>query len=106
VEAAARPEACDPAAGRELAVAYREDDGSAARLVALIRILARHPLRAVRDRLGRSPGEPSLAALAPAVRRLTADRDARLHALGGAGAQAIARRLSALTGRPMLEDRA
>jgi hypothetical protein len=106
VEAAARPEACDPAAGRELAVAYREDDGSAARLVALIRILARHPLRAVRDRLGRSPGEPSLAALAPAVRRLTADRDARLHALGGAGAQAIARRLSALTGRAMLEDRA
>jgi Glycosyltransferase like family 2 len=106
VEAAARPDAFDPAAGRELAVAYREDDGSAARLVALIRILARHPLRAVRDRLGRSPGEPSLAALAPAVLRLAADRHARVHVLGGAGAPAIARRLSALSGRPMLEDRA
>jgi hypothetical protein len=106
VEAAARPEAFDPRAGRELTVAYREDDGSAARLGALIRFLARHPLRGVRDRLGRSPGEPSLAALAPAVRRLAADRHARVHPLGGAGAPDVARRLAALSGRPLLEDRA
>ncbi|MGB9186015.1 MAG: hypothetical protein WCB67_18330, partial [Solirubrobacteraceae bacterium] len=106
VEAAARPEAFDPRAGRELAVAYREDDGSAARLGALIRVLARHPLRGLQDRLGRSPGEPSLAALAPAVLRLAADRHARVHALGGAGAPAVARRLAALSGRPLLEDRA
>ncbi|MGH2867588.1 MAG: glycosyltransferase family 2 protein, partial [Solirubrobacteraceae bacterium] len=82
VEAAARPEAFDPRTGRELTVAYREDDGSAARLGALIRILARHPVRGARDRLGRAPGAPPLAALAPAVLRLAADRDARVHALG------------------------
>ncbi len=106
VEAAARPEAFDPRAGRELSVAYREDDGSAARLGALIRVLARHPLRGVRDRLGRPPGEPPLAALAPAVLRLATDRDARVHALGGGSAPAVARRLAALSGRPLLEDHA
>ncbi len=105
VEAAARPEAFDPRAGRELTVAYREDDGSAARLGALIRVIARHPVRGLRDRLGRSPGEPSLAALAPAVLRLTADRHARVHALGGTDAPAVARRLAALSGRPLLQDR-
>ncbi|MGI9185319.1 MAG: glycosyltransferase family 2 protein [Solirubrobacteraceae bacterium] len=104
VEAAARPEAFDPRTGRELSIAYREDDGAAARLAALLGVLVRHPLRAGRDRLGRSPDEPSLAALAPAALRLAADRDARVHALGGGSAPAVARRLAALSGHPLLQD--
>ena len=104
VEAAARPESLDPSAGRGLTVTYREDDGGAARLGALVRVLARHPLRALRDRRGRPPGAPSLAALAPAVLRLADDGDARLHSLGSVSAHAVARRLARLTGRPLLED--
>jgi hypothetical protein len=103
VEAVGRPEAFDAQAARELVIDYREDDGAAARLLALLRLAVRHPLRCGLDRLRRRPGEPRLNALAPAVRRLVADPGARVHALGAAGTHETARRLAALAGRT-LED--
>jgi hypothetical protein len=101
VEAAARPEALDQAAARQLVIDYREDDGAAARLTALVRVAVRHPLRSVRDVGTRDRGEPGLAALAPAVRRLSRDRHARVYPLGGAQTAAVARRLAGLAGRQL-----
>jgi len=99
VEAAARPDLVAVATGPELSVDYREDDGVAARLAALVVLSARHPLRCAADLVRRRPGEPDLTALAPAARRLTRDDGARVQALGGEEAGAGARRLAALAGR-------
>ena len=103
VEAVARPEAFDPRAARELVVDYREDDGTAARLTALVRLLVRHPVRSALDPVRRRRGDPRLAVLAPAALRLIGDPGARVHALGGNEARETARRLATLAGRP-LED--
>ena len=99
VEAAARPESLEREAARALAIDYREDEGSAARALALASLVVRHPLRCVRDRGRRHPGEPKLAALAPAVRRLVQDSDARVVPIGGHECDLVARRLAALAGR-------
>jgi len=101
VEAAARPESVDVGISRELTVAYREDDGFAARLAALGSLALTHPLRCALDRLRRGPGEPKLWAIAPAVRRLDHERNARVLALGGADTRATARRIAKLAGRPL-----
>jgi hypothetical protein len=104
VEAAARPREIDPAAMRELAIAYREDDGTVARLVAAARLLARHPVRSVRDLvLLRSPGQPGLGALAPAVVRLEHEPHARVLALGAGSGRAVAERIARLAGRRLDE---
>ncbi len=99
VEASARPEAPASRAVRGLTIDYREDDGGAARALALARLLVRHPLRCARDVVGRRPGAPRLAELAPAVARLVRDGDARVHPLGGQEARAVAARLARLAGR-------
>jgi hypothetical protein len=99
VEAVSRPESVDVDVARALAVDYREDDGAAARLAALARLAARHPVRCAFDVVRRHPGEPGLGALAPAVLRLERDGGARVHPLGGEDARAVARRLAALAGR-------
>ena len=99
VEAAARPEALD--ATSILAIDYREDDGLSARALALARLMGRHPLRCGRDLVRRRDGEPGLAAIAPAVMRLSGDPDARLQPLGGDHPRAVAARLAALSGRPV-----
>ena len=99
VEAAARPDVVDADALRSLTIDYREDDGAARRAFALVRLIVRHPLRCARDLAGRGPGEPTLAALAPATLRLGRDREARVHALGGDHAHATAVRLATLAGR-------
>jgi GT2 family glycosyltransferase len=99
VEAASRPEALGQRAAQGLTIDYREDDGAGARVLALMRLLARHPLRGVRDLFGRRDGAPTLAALAPAVARLVRDGDARVHPLGGEDARAVATRLARLAGR-------
>jgi glycosyl transferase family 2 len=98
-EASARPEVLAPQAARGLPIDYREDDGVATRTLALARLIARHPLRCLRDLLGRRPGAPGLAALAPAVWRLQRDGGARLHPLGGEDVRAVAVRLGRLAGR-------
>jgi hypothetical protein len=103
VEASARPASPWAEVARELDVAYREDDGLAARLGALGWLLVRHPLRTMRDFARRRPCDPGLAELAPAALRLERSFGARLHALGGADVQATARRLAALTGKSLDE---
>ncbi len=55
VEAVARPEAFDQRVARELSVDYLEDDGSASRLLALVRLVCRHPLRCALDAVRRQP---------------------------------------------------
>ena len=99
IEAAARPEVLDGAAASGLTVEYREDDGVAARALALGRLTVRHPVRCSIDVVRRGPGQPKLSALAPAVLRLARDRDARVPALGGGSAHQTALRLAGLAGR-------
>lgn len=104
VEARARPEAIDRRTARALRIDYREDDGAAARGLALVRLAVRHPVRCARDaisRWARDPATPSLSELAPAVLRLAADPGARVHPLGGGEARPVAGRLARLAGRPL-----
>ena len=101
VEAAARPESPDVEVAGALHIDYREDDGIAARVVALLALLARHPLRVAGDVLSRRAGEPPVSALAPAVRRLARDGHARVHALGASDTRLTARRIARLAGRPL-----
>jgi GT2 family glycosyltransferase len=98
VEAAARPESLAAGPARSLAVAYREDDGVAARALALVAVALRHPARCALDRARRRRGEPTLAAIAPAVRRLAREADARVHPLGGDDTRATAGRIAQLAG--------
>lgn len=101
VEAAARPAVVAADAGRRIRIDYREDDGATLRALALLNLVARHPVRCLLDAIRRGRDEPPLRALAPAVRRLEHDPQARLHALGRDHAHAVARRLAALTGKPL-----
>ena len=105
VEASGRPESTWIEVSREVEIAYREDDGLAARIMAMLRLAVRHPVRCARDFLHRAPGEPTLTALAPAVVRLIRQPRARVHPLGGEEVQATARRLAALAGRPLADPR-
>jgi GT2 family glycosyltransferase len=101
VEAVARPATVAREPARTLTIDYREDDGTASRTFAMLALVTRHPLRCTLDRARRRAGDPGLAAIAPAVRRLEHDRGARVHPLGGDGARAVAGRLAALAGRPL-----
>jgi hypothetical protein len=103
VEALARPDVPDMLAARELDVRYLEDDGAAARAAAALGLLVRHPVLAARDLLRTERARPGTWALAPAVRRLSQDPDARLHPLGGPTAAATARRIARLSGRRLEE---
>jgi hypothetical protein len=103
VEAAGRPEQVDAEVARALAIDYREDDGVAARAVALLALVARHPWRCTLDLVGRRGSEAPLAALAPAVRRLIAEPATRVLALGAGESRQVAARLARLAGRPLEE---
>ena len=103
VEAAARPESPDSEVVRAFDIDYREDEGIAARAVALAALFMRHPLRAASDVSRRRRGELPLSALAPAVRRLKRDPRARVHALGGGETRVTASRIARLAGRPLDE---
>ncbi len=102
VEAVARPRTADLAATQELWIDYREDDGLAERLRAVVALVLRHPVRSLRDLIERGPGEPGLSALAPTVRRLAHQPAARVLALG-AGPTPVATRVARLAGRPLDE---
>jgi hypothetical protein len=82
-------------------VRYLEDDGAAVRAAAGVGLLVRHPVLVARDLLAAPSGEPSTWALAPAVRRLEHEPEARVHPLGGRAALATARRIARLAGRPL-----
>jgi GT2 family glycosyltransferase len=98
VEALARPAEPQPAGARAVPIDYVEDDGAIARWSAATRLVVRHPLRAASDIAGR-PGEaPPLRSLAPAVRRLEREPEARIHALATRD-RIIAERLARLAGR-------
>jgi GT2 family glycosyltransferase len=101
VEAVARPAAPERGAARDVTVDYLEDDGVAARWVAAVALLLRHPLRGAVDVLHRPSGARSLRSLAPAVRRLERDAGARIHPLGGSPDHATAERLARLAGRAL-----
>lgn len=103
VEAARRPDAPDLVVTRELAINYREDDGVGVRAFSLALLLGRHPTRCTLEVIRQRSGEPSLLALAPAVRRLERDQGARVHPLGGEEARATARRIARLSGRPVVD---
>ncbi len=105
VEAGGRPDAPWLAVSRELDIRYREDEGLAARLLALMALVVRHPIRALSDVFSHRSGEPSLAALAPAAVRLERASGARVHPLGGEEVRAVARRLAVLAGRAVDERR-
>ncbi len=104
IEATARPEALALGAARELRINYREDDGGLLRAASAMRLVLTHPGRGLGDVARRGRDEPPLRALAPAVRRLEREPDARVHALGAGQAQAIARRLATLAGRQLDSD--
>jgi GT2 family glycosyltransferase len=100
IEAASRPSRLSPEAARALRIDYREDDGTAARVVAMARLAARHPVRTTR---ALRSGESGLTGLAPAALRLTHDRHARLQALGGGEAERTATALARLSGHSLGE---
>jgi GT2 family glycosyltransferase len=103
VEAVARPDRPDVGVVRALAIDYREDDGLAARMVALGSLAARHPLRCLLDLARRGGASARLTALAPAVLRLTREPEARLLPLGGDETRETAARLARLAGRRLEE---
>jgi GT2 family glycosyltransferase len=100
VVALARPQAPDLHPPPGLRITYLEDDGWAARMVAVGRLGLSHPLRCLADRRRRRTDEPSLLVLAPAVLALQRNPGARVQALGGDRARALAWRLADLAGRP------
>jgi GT2 family glycosyltransferase len=100
VEARARPREPDQVLARRVAVDYLEDDGQLTRLSATGHLVVRHPWRSLLDLLRRSPDEPPLHVLAPAVRRLENDPGARVHALGPRS-RSTAGRLASLAGRSL-----
>jgi GT2 family glycosyltransferase len=103
VEAAGRPRQIDHKAFIDLEIAYREDDGVAARALARAALVVRHPFRCLRDRARRPAGQPALAAIAPTVTRLERDPGASVVAFGSEPSRSLARRMARLAGRPCTE---
>jgi GT2 family glycosyltransferase len=103
VEAVRRPERLDATGAQSVQVSYLEDEGAAARWLALIWVLARHPFRSGFDVAAHRHRRPPLSALAPAVRRLERDSGARVMALGPSGARTTAARIARLAGRKLDE---
>jgi Glycosyltransferase like family 2 len=101
VEATTRPAAVDLATTRKLRINYSEDAGVLAGWLALLRLAARHPVRCVRDLIGRDRAQPPLRELATAALRIDHDSGARLRALGGEDAHVLARRLAQVSGRSL-----
>jgi glycosyltransferase involved in cell wall biosynthesis len=94
-----------PASADDVAAAYLADDAALTRASALIRLVARHPVRALRDfgvkkQLGREEPVRTLRELAPCALRLRAFGAGHLHAHFAQGAAADALRLGALLGVP------
>jgi colanic acid/amylovoran biosynthesis glycosyltransferase len=105
VEARNRARTPDPGAAEGLDVVYACDDGRRARLTALAWLVARHPVRAVRDRRAvarwsREETPRPLRALAPVARRVARFGPDHVHAHFAAEAALDAMRIGALLGIP------
>jgi len=105
VEASVRAPRPERSAGRELEVTYLEDDSIASKLLGLLQLAARHPLRSLGDQIqarrwSREEEVWPLNSLAPVVRRLTArgDRHIHVHFAGPAALNAL--RVTRLVGVP------
>lgn len=86
-------------------VRYLEDDSRLEKLAALSWLLARHPVRSLRDRIGargwrREETVLPLAGIAPLARRLAREPRAVLHCHFAAGAALTTLRVARLLGRP------
>ena len=86
-------------------VRYVEDDSRLEKLAALTWLLARHPVRSLRDRIDsrrwrREEAVLPLAGIAPLARRLAGEPEAVLHCHFAAGAAMTTLRVSRLLGRP------
>jgi GT2 family glycosyltransferase len=101
VEAVGRPATPDLESARRVRVDYLEDDGQLMRWALSLALILRHPARAAADLRRRRRGEPPLHVLAPAVRRLEHDPQARLHALDPGRNRAMTERLARLAGRSL-----
>jgi hypothetical protein len=101
VEAGSRPAAPDLDATRRLPIDYSEDDGAAVRVISMTMLALRHPVRVLRDFMGRGGDARSLRVLAPAVWRLERDPGARVQPLGAGRSRATAHRLAQLAGRTL-----
>ena len=101
VEAAARAEDAVWATARPLPSRFWEDDGTARRLLDLVWLLGRHPVRCLRDLAARRlPGDPGLGQVAPALRRLHGPQPAAEVWTLGAEAEALGSRFARLAGLP------
>lgn len=100
VTAVRRPD--EPALGvRDVCVHYLEDDTTLERLAALVRLLARRPLAALRDLRGKGAGAAQpLWVLTPSVSRLRGDPGVEVRVHPEAAAAPAARRAASLAGRP------
>ncbi len=105
VESSVRPAKIERSVARDLDISYLEDDAPRRKLVDLVWITTRHPLRCiadVRDRARWSEQERpwSLAAIAPAARRIASGGERHLHAHFAAGAALHALRIARLLDLP------
>lgn len=106
VEARERPERPNPEGWAGLTPSFAEDAGLWDRVRDLRWLVTRHPLRALRDLLGRrrwaaqEAWVPPLRVLAPVARRLHGAGTGHLHAHFAAGSALDALRLSRLLGIP------
>jgi GT2 family glycosyltransferase len=102
LEAAARPLRARHLISREVPARMLEDDAPAERLRSLGWLLARHPIRSLRDTLpsrGQGESRPPLRQLAPALRRIAAAGAGEIVSLGGEGEPRELERIARLTGR-------
>ena len=105
VEAVERPAAPVTGAARGIDVRYLEDENVGARALALLWVVARHPLRALRDLADRRDFDPAermpLSAIAPMARRLSRGRERHVHVHFAALAAVNALRAGAIAGVPV-----
>ncbi len=105
VEAVERPSAPARDAVHGIDVRYLEDENAGARALALLWVLARHPLRSLRDLAERRRFDPAermpLSAIAPMARRLARGRERHVHVHFAALAAVNALRAGAIVGVPV-----
>lgn len=103
IESGARPPILDLRAGREHPTIWLEDESKPEKVVAVVLLFARHPVRVLRDvrdrrRWSRTGHTFSLPALAPAARRIARHGERHVHVHFGAYAALNALRICRILG--------